>query len=197
MRKNIFIQLSLFAFFLSALVLVGSSCRENVQEENSEPSSLEEKQYSDYSIYKNAQWGFKLNYPGNWAKKELDGDAAGFSIGFLSPRQDESDMFAENIVVLAYDPKGQDFETVMQAGISEVSKIPGIELSEYKKTFFAGYPAYELRYGASDYNSKFQYIHYFVNGGAIWYQVLYTSEENSYSLFLSEAENIFNSFEIN
>jgi len=179
---------------LITLVLTGASCGED----NS--SSKKKKKvdiYEEYSSAENVDWGFEVKYPDDWEQKVLGNDATGYTIAFLSPPSDESDIYSENVIVYASLAQPQDFDEIMQQGIAEMTNSSEVNLLSYKKIFLAGKPTYVMEYSTTSNSVDFRYRHYFVNAGKNWYQVLYTAEINEYEKSLDIAESIINSLTIN
>jgi len=176
---------------LVSLVLTGASCGDD---DKSSRREREEDIYENYLAVENNDWGFEVKYPDDWEKEILGEDTTGIIVGFRSPRADDSDMFAENITLLAYMPQPQDFDEMMQIGIDEVSKSPGTTLFSSRKVMVSGHLAYVLEYSVTDYTTEFKYLHYFIDGGDYWYQILYTSEISEYNKSLNIAKKIIESF---
>ena len=75
-----------------ALVLIGVFFYrgEEVKEEKEE-----ENVYLDYETYSNINWGFEAKYPKEWKEEVSQDEPEQFSIGFVSPSEDESDLVFE------------------------------------------------------------------------------------------------------
>ena len=178
---------------LGALILTGASCKED-KDEKSDKKKEKVDVYANYEEYEKSDWGFDIKYPEDWEKRILSEDTAGLTIGFLSPKEDEGDMFTQNLIVFASLPQSSDFDEIMQIGIAEMSKDPSINIDGYRKLMVSGHPAYVIEYSVTDVTTEFKYLHYFIDGGDFWYQILYTANEEGYSVFINEAQKIIDSF---
>jgi len=76
--------------------------------------------------------------------------------------------------------------------IADLSGDNYITLLDYGNVIISGYPAYEASYVYED----IQYLHYFINAGDTWYQILYVALESTYSKYLDQVETMIDSFEI-
>jgi hypothetical protein len=191
MTKKIIIPI----FLLVSLILIGAGCGKEDSEE-SEKEKDEEEKFKDYLNYENEQWEFEIKYPQDWEKQEETFDS-GFTVGFLSPQENDDDLTRENVVVFASLPEQQNFDDLMAQAIEEIPKDSNANLIDYSRVIVSGYPAYKLNYSYLDYYSgKLLYLHYFINAGDKWYQVLYVALESTYSQYLPEAQTIIDSFVI-
>lgn len=179
---------------LIALVLIGASC----DKDDDKKSDRKEKPdiYASYEEYEKTDWGFDIKYPNDWKKEILSDTAEGFVVGFLSPEESDDDMFAQNIIVFTSLPQPQDFEEAMKYGLEEMSANPSIKVHSYKKVMVSESPAYVIEYSAVDIVTDFKYLHYFIDGGEFWYQILYTADREGYEVFVDEAQKIIDSFTI-
>jgi len=191
MKKYIILLLLIIALVLIGIFFYQSD--KNI-EENEEPEETDK--YLDYETYSNIGWGFEIKHPSDWKQEISQDNPDQFSIGFISPSEDESDLIFENVIVSALGAEEIDFDEKMEDGIEAMSLAPNIDLRQNQKTTLSGYPAYVLEYSASDYSTDFKYLHYFINGGEEWYQILYTAEANTYDSYLETAERIINSIVI-
>lgn len=180
---------------LVGLVLVGVFYKGD-ENEKSEKKEKKPDIYVSYDVYEKESWGFDIKYPEDWDKEILGNNAEGFAVGFRSPEEGEDDMFAQNLIVFAAVPKPQDFDKMMEVGINEMSADPSIDIDDYRKVIISEHPAYLIEYSIADATTEFKYLHYFINGGEFWYQILYTADIDGYLTFVEEAQKIIDSFVI-
>jgi hypothetical protein len=187
--------LIILVLILAVLVLIGVGYKKENSEKPEEEKNEEEK-FEDYSDYKNEQWDFEIKYPNDWGKQEETLDA-GFAVSFLAPQETSDDSAWENVTVLALMPEQQNFDELMAQTIEEIPKDSNANLMDYSKVIVSGYPGYKLSYSYVDYYSgKLQSLHYFINAGDKWYQILYVALESTYSQYLPQAQTMINSFVI-
>ena len=81
--------------------------------------------------------------------------------------------------------------------IEEFPKDSNAELFDYSKVMMSGYPGYELNYTYNDYYlGMLRYQHYFIDAGDIWYQVLFTTLEDTHSDYLEQFELMIDSLKL-
>ena len=188
MRKLKFIIVPVL--LLAALVLIGASCGE----EERRKSRDEDEDEEEYLTYENERWGFEIKYPEDWKKEEEEEDYGfdEFAVIFTTPPEDEDDEIKENLLVYASTAPSDDFDELMADLIADLSGDSYVTLLGYKKVMISGYQGYEASYIYED----IQYLHYFINAGDTWYQVLYVALESTYSKYLDQVETMIDSFEI-
>ena len=171
---------------LTALVLIGASCGE--EERRKSRDEDEEK----YLTYENENWGFEIKYPEDWKKEEEDDSFDEFAVVFTTPPEDEDDEVKENLLVYASTAQPDDFDELMADLIADLSGDSYVTLLDYEKVMISGYPGYKASY----IYEEIQYLHYFINAGDTWYQILYVALESTYSKYLDQAETMIDSLEV-
>ncbi len=193
MNKLKFVILPLL---LISLVLVGAWCEEESsrrsRRDRGEQEEEEEEEEENYLTYKSAKWEFEIKYPEDWEKEEEDYGPSEFAVVFLTPPEDEDDEAKENLLVYASTAQPDDFDELMAGLIADLSGDPSVTFLGSSKIMISGYPGYKASYIYDD----IRYLHYFINAGDTWYQVLYVALESTYSKYLDQAETMIDSFEI-
>ncbi len=150
------------------------------------------------NVYTNAAAGIRLTYPANWRTKEQPGPGA--LVGFLAPKENASDTFAENVIVSVTDLAGRSITVREVADLwwqQSVTDLGGTAtLGERTETTLSGAPAEALTYTAQSgkISGKGRAVVGIVNGKA--YVVSYTAEVASFDTFLPDAQRIFDSFRV-
>jgi len=185
---------------LTALVLIGADCGDKSSKKSRDRDDDEEEE--KYLTYENAKWGFEIKYPEDWEKEE-DSSVNEFAVIFYAPPESEKDEAKENLLVYASTAQPEDFDELMVGLIEDLSGDSYVTLLDYKKVMISGYPGYRASYIYKNYSSsdeidmgEIQYLHYFVNAGDTWYQILYVALESTYSKYLDQAETMIDSFKI-
>ncbi len=193
------LKLFLPIFLLTALVLTGAMCEEEERKRKKEKDDEdEEEELKDYTLYEDEKWDFKIYYPKEWGKEIISDEPEGVVVGFTAPAESPEDFFLEGIVVVASvaDPY-QDFDELIAEIINIIQENEYGELINYSEETIGGYPSYKLIYKDAYYEKETKYLHYFVNEGDIWYQIIYGAEDEvKYSKYLEQVEIMVNSFEI-
>lgn len=187
---------------LASLILTGAICEEESSRRSRDRDEEEEEEEENYLSYENQKWSFKINYIKDWEMEVLNDDADGLAVGFLSPQEDSEDDFQENVIVGAFKSHpDKDFDELMEEIIRDIPNQANMDFIDYSKLVFVGYPAYKFLYTEKvyieqEYKGELKYLHYFVNTGDVWYQIMYIAEKSQYSKYLEQAEQMINSFEI-
>ena len=179
---------------LIALILTGASC----EDDDDKKSDRKKKPdvYASYDEYEKNDWGFEIKYPDDWEKEVLGESTEEFMVAFITPEEGKDDTYSQNLIVYASLPQPQDFDELMQAAIAEMSDTPSVDMDSYRKVTISGHPAYVTKYSIADVAVTFKYLHYFIDGGDFWYQIMYMADEEGYSTFIDEAEKTIESFTI-
>ena len=184
MRKLKFIIVPVL--LLAALVLIGASCGEEDRKRSRDKDEDKEK----YLTYESERWRFEIEYPEDWEKKEDDYGYDESAVFFISPLEDEDDEDRENLLVYASIAQADDFDELMAGLIEDLSE--GANSFDYERVMVSGYPGYKASY----IYDEIQYLHYFINAGDTWYQILYVALESTYSQYIDQVETMIDSFEI-
>jgi len=187
-------------FLLLAFILTGVSCGDSFDKDSKKDKEEkeEEKKTEDenYSLYENKSWGFEIKYPDDWEKEVIANEYNGMAVGFLSPLENDEDNFQENIVVIAAEPNPDDFDELMEEAIESLRDYEYGELIDSSEKTISSYPGYELIYTDSYSGEIKKQLHCFINASDVWYQILYTADENKFIKYLARAKTVINSFKI-
>ena len=163
-----------------------------------EPENLpnnEEEQVLAPIFYADEEWGFEFSYPADWETRSLFQREGMTTFGIDSPVEDKSGGPAASFIVLAFNP-GEEavFNTEMERSIKDLEDT-GILASQSQRTI-AGFSAIELLYADDPENPTTEQLHYFIDGGDTWYQLLYAVKKEKFDEYLSEIEKMIESFKI-
>ena len=193
------LKLAIPLLLLLALVLTGAMCEEEERKRKKDKDDEdEEEELKDYTLYEDEKWNFKIYYPKDWGKEIISDEPEGAAVAFTASAESPEDFFLEGVVVVVSvaDPS-EDFDELVAEIISEIQEGEYWELIDYSEEMIGGYMGYKVIYTETYYAEKTKYLHYFVNGGDTWYQIMYGAEnEVKYNKYLEQVEIIINSFEI-
>lgn len=193
------LKLAVPLLLLLALVLTGAMCEEEERKRKKEKDDEdEEEELKDYTLYENEKWNFEIYYSKDWGKEIISDEPEGVAVGFTAPAETPEDYFLEGVVVVASvaDPY-EDFDGLMAEIINEIQEGEYWEMVDYSREMIGGYPGYKMTYIEIYYTEETKYLHYFVDGGDTWYQILYAAEgEDKYDKYLEQVETTINSFKV-
>jgi serine/threonine-protein kinase len=143
--------------------------------------------------FKDSLGRYSLEYPANWEQVYIQG-----ATGFVSPFENDSDDFRENVNVMIQslkNPMTLAEYTAMSKKQYTDAYGPKAVIS-MKDTTFCGYNAtkgvFAIMYGDKDI--KLQQIWYIKNNSA--YLITFTAEPKTYEKYLPTAERITGSFKM-
>jgi hypothetical protein len=121
----------------SCLFMVLSSGHVYAQTEIGSASS---SNYNTFSIYKNAQYSFDIQYPSNWQKIEftqgIERGGRNTVVNFLSPSEGTADKFREYLIVEVGDLRPeQGFAMSPPSSSSLLTEYVNHQISNYKKLY--------------------------------------------------------------
>lgn len=148
--------------------------------------------------YLNLNRGIRLSYPASWEKREQNA-AAGFAVGFLSPQEDPSDQFRENLtVVIEPIPPGTTLEQYVQGCLKGMSQYP-FQFLEHAPSMVSGRQAYRHIYTGplqTPVPLSGKWMQYVTVANSSGYVTTYTAELKKFDKFLPVIQSMIDSLEI-
>lgn len=142
--------------------------------------------------YTNTGNKFKMDYPNNWVQKDN-----GNTILFLSPKENSSDTFQENVNVMLQDLTGQgiDLEKYIDITKKQITENVGPSAQmTIKDISFSGQKAKEIifnmNYSGRNLKVK-QYVFIKLN---LAYLFTYTAEQSKFDKYEPVSTTLINSF---
>jgi hypothetical protein len=186
-----------------------------------EIASVSSNNYNTFSLYKNAQYNFDMQYPSNWQKIEftqgIERGGRNTVVNFLSPSEGTVDKFREYFIVEVGDLRPQQgFAMSLPSSFSLLTEYVNHQISNYKK-LYQGFQLTESLLNRTDNNSspndyslsyKIVYTYDDTTAGKIKIMELYLpknskiyslsfhSEASNYSKYLPTIQKIFDSVHI-
>ena len=105
-----------------------------------EIGSVSSNNYNTFSLYKNAQYNFDMQYPSNWQKIEftqgIERGGRNTVVNFLSPSEGNADKFREYFIVEVGDLRPeQGFAISSPSSSSLLTEYVNHQISNYKKLY--------------------------------------------------------------
>ncbi len=149
----------------------------------------------NFLTYENGSYGVRIKYPQEWTKTE---GAMGTVVVFLSPKQNDSDPFQENLNIIVQNlPASTTLNVVTEETINQVKQlIQNATIIESTDTTLAGVPAYKIVYSGKMREYTLKWIQIWTVKNNKMYSITYTAEINSYSYYLDVIQKMIDSFEI-
>jgi hypothetical protein len=186
-----------------------------------EIASVSSNNYNTFSLYKNAQYNFDMQYPSNWQKIEftqgIERGGRNTVVNFLSPSEGTVDKLREYFIVEVGDLRPQQgFAMSSPSSFSLLTEYVNHQISNYKK-LYQGFQLTESLLNRTDNNSspndyslsyKIVYTYDDTTAGKIKIMELYLpknskiyslsfhSEASNYSKYLPTIQKIFDSVHI-
>ena len=176
--------------------------------------------YDTFSIYKNAQYGFEMQYPSNWQKVEfshgIEQSGRNIVINFISPTEGNMDIFQEYLIIEIGNLQPQQ-KLIFSSPSSILSQYVDQQIGDYKKSFqgfqliesspsnktdnnsiLHGYsPSSKVVYTYDDLSAgKIKIMElYFLNKGKIYFMSFH-SQLTSYMKYLPTIQKMIDSFHV-
>jgi hypothetical protein len=147
--------------------------------------------------YVNLGQGIRIDYPAKWRHTEQN-SPAGFMVGFISPQEDPSDTFCENInLYIQPIPPGMSLEQYVKANLDGMRQAPFV-YQQNQKTSIAGFDAYRLIYTGplSGMGLSGKYMQFLFLSGTKGYVLTYTAQMGHFDTFLPTVEQMISTLAI-
>ena len=139
-----------------------------------EIGSVSSNNYNTFSLYKNAQYNFDMQYPSNWQKIEftqgIERGGRNTVVNFLSPSEGTADKFREYFIVEVGDLRPEQAVAMSSSSsISLLTEYVNHQISNYKK-LYQGFQLTESLLNKTDNNSS-------PNDYSLSYKIVYTYDD--------------------
>ncbi|MFA5088684.1 MAG: PsbP-related protein [Candidatus Omnitrophota bacterium] len=155
-----------------------------------------------FSVYTNPSAGVSIRYPDSWELRDTDLGMPDVVVVFVSPKENELDVFQENVSVIIQD-LSSDPMTLGQYTKRAVAQILGVfkdsvEMVESKSVKLAGLPGYKFLYRGKDPSdpSILKFVHFWTIKNDKAYQITYGSLGPSFEKRLGAVNAMVRSFRI-
>ena len=133
--------------------------------------------YNTYSLYKNAQYNFDMQYPSNWQKIEfaqgVERGGRNTVVNFLSPSEGNADKFREYFILEVGELRPQQgFAMSSPSSLSLLTEYVNHQISAYKK-LYQGFQLTESLLNKTSNNSSSP------NDSSPSYKIVYTYDDTT------------------
>jgi hypothetical protein len=158
-------------------------------------------QPAEFLAYENAREGINLDYPSDWTPVEASpGDDPTFAVGFVSPRQDADDQFAESLAInIETVPEDITLQEYTEVGNQTIRTIfPDAEMTMSTDDItLSGEPAHIVTYSATlDDGTSGQITQVWTVTGGKAYVLTYRAESDEYQTFTEVVDRMIGTFQI-
>ena len=184
-------QLKLYAAIATALVVLGGGAGLWIfsQQQDPEPEIA-------LSSYENADYGFEVEYPEVWSRQNRD-DFFATGVTFLSPLEDDSDEFKEQVSILVEDlPSDVSLEQYTEESIAEIKKLSDPNVGDAQTVDLGENEGRQIIYIGEVNNNTVQRMQTWSIKDNRAYILTYTARPNSYNTYLPTVEKMIESFNI-
>jgi serine/threonine-protein kinase len=133
-----------------------------------------------------------MNYPENWVQQFTSN-----TLMFLSPREDDKDLFQENVNLMLQDLSNQSMSLEQYTELSQKQTMDHIDSSaiiSLKNATIEGQQAKEFIYNLSYHERNLKVKQYWFIKDNIAYVFTYTAEQSQFSNYESTAMEMIRSF---
>ncbi|MBU0469060.1 MAG: photosystem II reaction center PsbP family protein [Candidatus Omnitrophica bacterium] len=156
---------------------------------------------TDFTNYKNTKYGFSMVYPTDWDVFET-GETPGVAVQFRSPKQNELDIFPENVSIVVQDlpPTMLDLEAYSKTAVEQLAAVfeGMMVVEEQGATTFAGQKAYKIIYRGTDPGEgpNIKLMHIWTISGFKAYQFNFGSQLSQWDVFIGQVNKMAGSFKL-
>jgi hypothetical protein len=141
-----------------------------------EVRSVSSNNYNTFSLYKNAQYNFDMQYPSNWQKIEftqgIERGGRNTVVNFLSPSEGTVDKFREYFIVEVGDLRPQQgFAMSSPSSFSLLTEYVNLQISNHKKLYQGFQLTESLLNKTNNYSSPNDYL--------LSYKIVYTYDDTT------------------
>jgi len=154
---------------------------------------------SQENMNKYTESKYEISYPENWIKQQK-----GKAIFFLAPKENEKDLFQENVNTIVQDLSSQPMTLEEYTNLTKTQITQALGSSaivSVKDLNFAGQKAKEMVYTmpknpmqGRNLNLKLRQVWFIKSNNA--YLLTYTAQNSEYDNYLETAKGIFDSFKL-
>jgi len=199
---------AIFIFTIICSIFL-TGCMSFFQQQNSlPPTEKEDVDYDEdigetptlpenFTLYKNLVYGLQIGYPVNW---EMQEDFLGSIVMFLSPLENDLDIFQENVNIITEDlPDGNiTVDEYVDVSLAQIEALVlDFNLLESKSLTLNGNPAYKIVYtGSGDGGEQIEWLQVLTIKDTTAYVITFTAEVGAYSNYESVIDEMINTFEL-
>ena len=158
------------------------------------------REYFSFKTFQHARDGYTIEYPRNW---EATDKANYVSAIFLSPLENDLDVFRENVNIVIQDLSATPLEgnlakyTDVAIGQMENTFKQSLMVVESKPTTLSGLPAHQFVYiGKNPDAPDIKNMHVWTVDGNKAYQITYTAMRDTFDKYLPQVKIMIRSFKI-
>ncbi len=140
------------------------------------------------------EYKFSIKYPSEWKKVEKKMETI---LAFLSPLEDKSDKFIENLSIIIRDIYVEpiNLEECIQFELNQLKQaILNFRLIKKTKTKLANIRAYKIIFTGKRQDINVKIMQYYAIKNKMIYLITYTSEYDKYYKFLKLIKKMIGSF---
>jgi hypothetical protein len=149
------------------------------------------------TTYENANDGFSITYPSDWAKQERTPNGIGYHMAvlFILPTNNVSENL--NIVVDNSLEPSTTLKEQTQANIEQLQQDhPDFKLLESGNTTLAGNPTYKIVYIATVNQKYVKAVQVWTLSNGTYYMITYKVGPSNYDKYIGTAQQMINTFEL-
>lgn len=150
-----------------------------------------------YSKYQDEFGGFAISYPATWSWEENKGGAA---VIFFSPKENELDIFQENVNVVVQDISGNPMElrAYSDLAIKQMQLVfeDNFIIVESGPTFVAGQAGHKLIFIGKGPDTDLKYMSVWLIKDLTAYQITYTALASNYDRYVGKMKHMVRSFQV-
>lgn len=148
------------------------------------------------SLYENQNFGFRVDYPQSWSKRNRDDFLARGAV-FFSPLESDADQFKEQVSVLVEDlSRDLSLSEYTKQSLAEIKQLSDPNIGAAQVVAMGAHEGRQIIYQGEENGNPVQRMQTWSVNGNRAYVITYTALPDSFNDYLPTVEEMIKSFEI-
>ena len=204
-RGNVTLHISLLVFIIllsNSILSIYYNCQQSAAQTINTPSENVVRKTSEFVMYTNPIYGFKILYPANWEKidfgQAIEEDDRHIVVTFLSPLKDTLDRFREYLIIQVGEIMfNRSLEQYVDNQVNSLRRsLPNFEIVESNATAIKDNLAYTIVYIFKIGNDEYKVTEVWITKDNKLYYIKYSTELGNSDNYESTVRKMIDSFRI-
>jgi hypothetical protein len=204
-RGNVTLHISLLVFIIllsNSILSIYYNCQQSAAQTINTPSENVVRKTSEFVMYTNPIYGFKILYPANWEKidfgQTIEEDDRHIVVTFLSPLEDTLDRFREYLIIQVGEIMfNRSLEQYVDNQVNSLRRsLPNFEIVESNATAIKDNLAYTIVYIFKIGKDEYKVTEVWITKDNKLYYIKYSTELGNSDNYESTVRKMIDSFRI-
>ncbi len=204
-RGNVTLHISLLVFIIllsNSILSIYYNCQQSAAQTINTPSENVVRKTSEFVMYTNPIYGFKILYPANWEKidfgQTIEEDDRHIVVTFLSPLEGTLDRFREYLIIQVGEIMfNRSLEQYVDNQVNSLRRsLPNFEIVESNATAIKDNLAYTIVYIFKIGKDEYKVTEVWITKDNKLYYIKYSTELGNSDNYESTVRKMIDSFRI-